>query len=386
MHNPFDYLALVIIFLTQWCLSRQLLKAARRRYSRRAVSLLRAALAAFYILMAAAFSLGISVVADQFNLPAAFEQIAGAVAQIWLFGSTAGYLLYLGWRLLARRVWRSDPDPARRHLIRATGGVLMAAPFALVGYGTFVERLRFRVREVDIPIPHLPGDLVGLRLAQVSDIHLSAFLSEKDLARVIDCANGLRPHVALVTGDLITDAGDPLDACLQQLARLRAEGGILACMGNHEYYARLEDYAERQGARLGIRFLRRQAVPLRFGRGVLNVAGVDYQRSGSHYLHDAERLVLPGACNVLLSHNPDVFPVAARQGYDLTVSGHTHGGQVSVEILHQQVNPARFTTPYVYGLYREKAAAYVTRGIGTIGIPARIGAPPEIALLRLRKA
>jgi hypothetical protein len=79
--------------------------------------------------------------------------------------------------------------------------------------------------------------------------------------------------------------------------------------------------------------------------------------------------------------------VAARQGYNLVLAGHTHGGQVSVEILDHAINPARFLTPYVYGLYRlGPAAAYVTRGIGTIGIPARIGAPPEISLLRLRKA
>jgi hypothetical protein len=97
--------------------------------------------------------------------------------------------------------------------------------------------------------------------------------------------------------------------------------------------------------------------------------------------------VVPGALNVLLSHNPDVFPVAAQQGYNLLLAGHTHGGQVTVEILDQSINPARFFTPYVYGLFRAgRSAAYVTRGIGTIGIPARIGAPPEISVLRLRKA
>jgi predicted MPP superfamily phosphohydrolase len=95
--------------------------------------------------------------------------------------------------------------------------------------------------------------------------------------------------------------------------------------------------------------------------------------------------------NMLLSHNPDVFPIAAAQGYDLTVSGHTHGGQVNVEILSRDINPARFLTPYVYGAYDwaeggRRAAAYVSRGIGTIGIPARVGAPPEISVLRLRKA
>ena len=96
-------------------------------------------------------------------------------------------------------------------------------------------------------------------------------------------------------------------------------------------YARCEDLTEREGARLGIPFLRGRAQSLRFGGALLNVAGVDYQRFGHGYLQGAEHLLVPGAYNWLLSHNPDVFPVAAAKGYDLTLAGHTHGGQVSVE-------------------------------------------------------
>jgi uncharacterized protein len=387
LHTPFDLLGLFIVIVTQWHMSRQVLAAAGRRLSTRGVTLARWAVVVFYALLAAAFAAGFSFLASQYKLPASPAQIAGAVSQIWLFGSTAGYMAYRAVRFLAGRFWGRTFDPSRRRLLNATGGALLAAPFAVVGYGAFVERLDFQVREVEIPVPNLPDGLDGLRLLQLSDIHLSAFLSEKDLARVIDSANELRPHLALVTGDLITAAGDPLQACLRQVARLRADAGILGCMGNHEYYAGSEDIAEREGARLGIPFLRGRAMPLRFGGAVLNVAGVDYQKSGRNYLRNAERLVLPGAYNVLLSHNPDVFPVAVEKGYDLTLAGHTHGGQVTVEILHQSINAARFFTRFVYGLYRRGAAAeYVTRGIGTIGIPARIGAPPEIALLRLRKA
>jgi predicted MPP superfamily phosphohydrolase len=195
--------------------------------------------------------------------------------------------------------------------------------------------------------------------------------------------------LAVITGDLISSRGDPLDACIRQLARVKADAGVFGCMGNHERYAKVEDYAEKAAAAVGIRFLRHDARQLRFGRSVLNLAGVDYQWSAGKrdYLRNAERMVVPGACNVLLSHNPDVFPVAVRQGWDFMLAGHTHGGQVTVEILDQSINPARFLTPYVYGLYRlEGSAAYVTRGIGTICIPARIGAPPEISLIRLRKA
>jgi predicted MPP superfamily phosphohydrolase len=245
------------------------------------------------------------------------------------------------------------------------------------------------VREIDVPVAGLPPDLEGLRILQLSDIHLSAFLSEAQLAKVVDAALELRPHVAVVTGDLISAKGDPLDACIRQVARLKADAGIFGCLGNHERFAGAEDYTAQAAARRGIRFLRSESQPLRFGGSTLNLVGVDYQAFAQkkQYLRSAASLVSPGAYNVLLSHNPDVFPTAARQGYNLLLAGHTHGGQVSVEILEQSINPARFITPFVYGLYRtETSAAYVTRGIGTIGIPARIGAPPEISVLRLRKA
>src|SRR6185369_16744231 len=133
-------------------------------------------------------------------------------------------------------------------------------------------------------------------------------------------------------------------------------------------------------------FLRRRARPLKFGSATLNVAGVDYESISERkrYLTGAERLIAPGAVNVLLSHNPYVFPASARKGFDLTLAGHTHGGQVTVEILHHSLNVARFLTPFVSGRYNlDSARLYVTRGIGTIGLPVRLGAPPEISLLKL---
>ena len=318
--------------------------------------------------------------------PVFFGWIRGA-SLMWAFTSTSAWILYRVLRLFRKK--SDDMDPTRRALLRAAGGAVVAAPFALFGFGALVERTAFRVRELDVPIPDLHPDLEGLRLVHLSDIHLSPYLSEQEFARVVDAANELRAQVMFVTGDLISMRGDPLDACLHQLSRLRSDAGILGCMGNHEIYAQSEAYTEAQGARLGIPFLRSHARQLRLGSATLNIAGVDYQkiRWRPRYLLGAERLIRPGALNIMMSHNPDVFPEAAAQGWDLTLAGHTHGGQVNFEILHHDFNVARFYTPYVYGLYQSgRSATYVTRGIGTIGMPARVGAPPEIALLRLRKA
>jgi predicted MPP superfamily phosphohydrolase len=244
--------------------------------------------------------------------------------------------------------------------------------------------VNLNLREQSIPVPGLHPDLDGLRLVQLTDIHLSPFLSLRELDRAVAMANETHAHIALVTGDMITNAGDPLDLCLRHLSALRADAGIFGCMGNHETYAGAEDYAEQEGARMGLRYLRMAASPLRFGNATLNLVGVDYQRMHSDYLRGAKRLIQPGAFNVLLSHNPDVFPVAARQGYQLTLAGHTHGGQVRVEILRQDLDVARFFTPYVDGFYQDGSSSiFVSRGIGTIALPVRLGAPPEVALLKL---
>lgn len=271
----------------------------------------------------------------------------------------------------------------RREAFRAASTVILSTPALVTAFG-ILHRNDFRLTEARVPLRGLPRDLDGLRLVQVSDIHLSPFLSEKQLERAIDMANETRAHIALVTGDLISRQGDPLDACLRQIGRLRAEAGVFGCMGNHEAYINAEDYIAAEAARRGVRFLRHEAAPLPFGNALLNLAGVDYQPFNSLYLVGAERLLAPGCPNVLLSHNPDVFPVAAEQGWDLTIGGHTHGGQIGVEILHHNVSPARYFTPYVRGLYRiGRAAGYVSAGLGTVGLPVRLGAPPEVSLIRL---
>jgi hypothetical protein len=303
-------------------------------------------------------------------------------AMLWALFSVLMLAAYAISRLVPAP--RPEHSPARRRFLGAARAALLAGPVVAVGYGTFVARFRLFLREVNIPVPGLPKDLEGLRIVQLTDIHLSPFLSLRELERAVAMANETNANVALVTGDLISTANDPLDACLDALARLRAESGIFGCMGNHEIYAGTEAYTQRQGARRGMRFLRQQSMVLRFGAADLNLAGVDYQRFHKPYLVGAEQLVVPGAFNVLMSHNPDVFPVAVRRGFPFTISGHTHGGQVRVEILGQDLNLARFFTPYVDGVYRSGASSiFVSRGIGTIGLPARLGAPPEVALIRL---
>jgi predicted MPP superfamily phosphohydrolase len=321
-------------------------------------------------------------------VPVAIRSTLVGTANVWGMTAAASFGIYYAYRFLTRNL-TMEHSPGRRRLIHAAGTVAAAAPFAVVGFAAIVERTNFQIKEIDLPVPNLHPDLEGLRIGQLSDLHVSPWLSVRELGRAVDMLNELKPQLTFVTGDLITQLGDPLDDTIRELARLRAEAGVLGCLGNHEYYIRCQNYATAQARRYGIEFLRHEARLFHWGSGVLNVAGVDYQLSERTrpYLQDAEKLVAPGVANLLLSHNPDVFPAAVRKGYDTMLSGHTHGGQVTVEFVNQTLNLARLFTPYVAGLYRlQGRSCYVNTGLGTIAMPVRIGALPEITLARLRRA
>jgi predicted MPP superfamily phosphohydrolase len=333
------------------------------------------------VLVAAGFVLGFPGVSQRLHFSPALEWFKAA--------SLAWSICSLGAWAIDRLFWAfkkltPPQNPARRRLLQAAQAATMSIPAVMIGYGAFIERHRFRLVESRIEIPGLHKDLDGLRLVQLSDIHFGPFFGPRDLRYAIDMANSTKPHVTLVTGDLITIYRDPLDECIQLLRNLKSDAGIVGCLGNHEIVAQCQNYAERRGRAAGIRFLRSRAETLRFGEAELNLAGVDYQLMGKPYLRDAPPLLRKDRLNILLSHNPDVFPVAARQGWDLTLAGHTHGGQITVEILGMNANIARFYTPYVYGHYqKEGRQIYVSRGLGTVGLPSRFGAPPEVSLLTL---
>lgn len=378
-----DGVVVCLFAIGQWRIAVLALRRARLHAHRRTLT---AGMVVFELLVAAGYACSFSQVASR--IPFRGAVIWGAVTFLYLALSGAMAGVHAIAEPIRKRLDR-ETHPARRRALRLAANTLVAAPLVAIGYGALIERTRFEVREVDLPLAGLATDLDGLRILQLSDIHLSMFLSERELARMIDAACGLRAHLAFATGDFISTFGDPLEACIRQLARVTADAGMLGCLGNHERYARVEAEATRLAAQAGIRILRGESCRLRFGNAALNVAGIDYQPISRRpqYLRGVERLLDPVAPNLLLSHNPDVFPAAARQGWSLMLAGHTHGGQVNVEILDEAINPARFITYYTRGLYRiGPSAAYVTRGIGTIGIPARLGAPPEISLIRLRKA
>ncbi|MGA2356713.1 MAG: metallophosphoesterase [Terriglobales bacterium] len=304
-------------------------------------------------------------------------------------------------------------SPSRRSFFQYAAVVAGSFPFLAATYGFAAGRLRYTVERVEVPVANLPAELDGMRIAQLSDIHIGDYMPPREIARAVAMANDLHPDISFVTGDFVSSVGDPLDTCISELSRLRAPLGVWGCNGNHEIYAGVEDEAERLFHQKGMHLLRAANAVIEHNGGRFNLLGVDYQRdhmvSGEHsspelMLREIEPLIRRDMPNILLSHNPNSFRRAADLGIELSLAGHTHGGQVKVEIVDHSVNPARLITPFVAGLYHlpmptnghaaatsasngaQKAALYVNRGLGTFGFPVRIGVPPEITLLTLRRA
>jgi uncharacterized protein len=308
------------------------------------------------------------------------------------------------------------PDPSRRTFFRTASVVAGAAPFLGVMYGYAAERLRYEVRRIEIPLPNLPPQLDGMEIVQISDIHLSGYMTRESVRRAVDMANDVGADLAVVTGDLITGLHDSIADCVDQVRHLHAPLGVYGCNGNHEIYARAEDTAERLYQQAGMKLLRSESAVITYKGAQINLLGVDYQRERTpsgrkmQMLGGLEHLVRRDMPNILLSHNPNSFNRAAELGIELSLAGHTHGGQVQVEILDVSISPARFITDYVAGLYHRPllmpdipkrmgetiklmpnapkglSALYVNRGLGTVGAPVRLGAPPEITHLVLRRA
>lgn len=245
---------------------------------------------------------------------------------------------------------------------------------------------RPRLREHTVAIDELPAAFDGYRVAQISDLHCGPFASGERVDGWVDEVNRLGADLVAVTGDLIANGATFVPVVAASLGRLRARDGVFACMGNHDYFTDGEEMAAAL-ERAGLTLLRNRGVDVRRAGAVLHVAGVDDTWTHRHDLDAALAARPAGAPVLLLAHDPALFPDAARRGVALTLSGHTHGGQLGVPFFAKRFNLARSITRFTTGLYQIGAATlYVTRGLGTTGLPIRLFVPAEITLITLRRA
>ncbi|HEY6002234.1 MAG TPA: metallophosphoesterase [Anaeromyxobacter sp.] len=348
-----------------------------------------------------AFAVPLGILALRFA-PRPIAQVIPVVAFTWL---GLAFLLFSAVLFLdavrfagAAATWladwvRAQPDPPsdperRAFVARVLAGTAVIATGGAAAYAFRSATGPAEVTEVPVKLERLPPRLSGLTIAQVTDLHVGPTIGEREVRRVVDQVNALRPDVVAVTGDLVDGPVAQLGPTISHLGRLQARHGVYFVTGNHEYYSGVVAWlAELE--RLGIRVLRNERVAIGDAGASIDLAGIhDYGAAGlgNGYGPDLGRALDgrdPDRGLVLLAHQPRGVGEAVRAGVELQISGHTHGGQIAPFNLIVGV-----FFPYLRGLYtrvegERRGQVFVSRGTGYWGPPLRLGSPPEIAKIVL---
>jgi predicted MPP superfamily phosphohydrolase len=265
---------------------------------------------------------------------------------------------------------------------------MAAAPLLAVSatsaYATLIEPYGYAVVETEVHVRDLPDAFDGFRIAQITDVHHSRIVPISEVRRVVKAAVAARPDLIALTGDYTTSYRRYIEPCAEALGDLAAPEGVWAVLGNHDHYT---------DPQLTVRALKHQRINvlentntvIRRGGDTLQLAGIgdwtwaraDWKRS----LYGVDKR----KPTVMLSHQPIVFDLPETEGISLILSGHTHGGQVSLPLVGA---PLRFGRDfkYVRGLYQKNdTQLYVSPGTGMIGLPIRFGVRPEISILKLKR-
>lgn len=303
---------------------------------------------------------------------------------------------------------------ARRAFLTKTvnvgGYALAAAPVAALGADALFTLYDFDVQRVEIPIKNLPAQFNGMTIAQLSDIHAGSFFSEQPMQEVCRIVESLKPDLMLITGDWVNWRAAELPMILPQIQRLcafatrHARFGLWGCLGNHDHYsngaAHTEILSTLRG--VGVNLLINQNTTFCVDGAALQLAAIDNVGLRQNYgrLDKALETLSPEYPTILMAHDPTFWDkkvhakphetFAGNLLIDLTLSGHTHGGQMGLNLFGMDITPAALMYKQVAGLYADDYGLgqhiYVNRGIGTTGIPLRLGVPPEITMITLVKA
>lgn len=338
--------------------------------------------------------------------PRFYRTLIDGIFSVWLVGSFIGFLLVvlfwtMDWIMRSatwayRRMRRTTGDAivlerdvalhlkTRRHLLRQMAIGVSAVPFGAAAYGLFRTRVDVEVTRRRIALARLPKAFDGFRIVQLSDLHISSFMPADEIRRCVGLTNQLKPDLIVLTGDYLSwDPAAQADVATA-LAGLRAPKGVFGCLGNHETITRTEASLTQMLGMNGIHILRQERAPITVREEILNLIGVD---DSLEDLRVIQSLVIPDTLNILLCHWPPSFEAAVKLGIDLTLAGHTHGGQLSLEFLRRGLCLSRLESPYVSGWYEKSGyQLYVNRGIGTTMLPIRLGARPEITILELYRS
>jgi predicted MPP superfamily phosphohydrolase len=259
----------------------------------------------------------------------------------------------------------------------------LAGNLSKVAKSAIDEANSLSLERVNIDLERLPKNLDGFKIIHLSDIHHSPFTNIEHIKRAVKIANRLKPDMFVLTGDYVSHETQYIAPVAKVLGKLRSEFGTYACLGNHDHWTDAASVT-RHFREEGINVLINEGFRFEGRGGSFWLAGVDDHMVGLTDVPAALKGSYPDEMKLLLAHNPIIFRKAVRAGVDLTLSGHTHGGQVKIRDDEKRILPRRRLSS---GLHRRKSSQiYITRGIGTVVLPVRYQCPPEISLLTMRSA
>jgi uncharacterized protein len=270
-----------------------------------------------------------------------------------------------------------------RKIIQGLFALLLFAA-ALLGYGLYIEPNWFEVKEISLNLPHLSPAFDGYKVVQISDIHADRYFRISNLDTVAQKINDQHPDLVVLTGDYVSKGRVPeaVGAIATSFRQIEAKDGILAVLGNHDYWAKAKDVT-RELTRYQIKLLKNQLVTINRGSEQLSIGGVDDVWAGKPDLKAVLKNLGSKQGAILLAHEPDFADIAAASHqFDLELSGHSHGAQVRVPF--SNVVLPYLGRKYPHGQYQVlDMIQYTNRGIGLGGIPIRFNCRPEITSFTL---
>jgi len=309
-------------------------------------------------------------------------------------------------RLKVKKTARKAPmSESRREFIRKAGIMASVIPFIGIIHGIGWGRFNFTLHHKRISYPNLPEAFDGLRIVQLSDAHLGSFNGRVDrIEEVVDRINELEPDLIFFTGDMVNNFSHEMSGWVPTWKRLKAKIGKFSVLGNHDYggysewpspQAKKKNLQEiiRQEKEMGFNLLLNKKSRLEKDGESIVIAGVENWGNPPFPQYGDLDKTLNGVSGdeftILLSHDPDHWDkkVIPDGRADLTLSGHTHGAQMGIEIGNFKISPVQLRYKRWAGLYRENDQyLYVNRGLGYLAFPGRVGIWPEITLIDLQKA
>lgn len=292
---------------------------------------------------------------------------------------------------------------SRSEFLGKAGLIAAGLPFLSMIYGMSKGRFNYFVKKVPLTFKNLPSAFDGFKIVQISDLHLGNYNKEyHQLYPIVDMINQCNPDLIVFTGDLVNNFADETIGWDSLFSKLKAPYGKFSILGNHDYgnYSRWRtehDKAQnfrqiiQAHERFGFKLLNNENKMLQKGNDTIALTGVENWGHPPFPQYGDLKKALKGTedtpFNILLSHDPDHFDAeVVKSPVDLMLAGHTHGMQMGIQFKNFRWSPAQWKFKYWDGLYRTNdKALYVNRGLGFVGIPMRVGMPPEITLIELKK-